>query len=448
MNFEQDQRIRARIGCVSEGAAAPEALTSLCAKAGYSLHTSISAEKLDLCIFDLRGVTISLAKANARVDAMRRTSPEAPALFLIDPDSISREGAALRRFGEIVPTHDEFDHVMARIRETLRLRNIAEEAGERLKTLSALNRAVEFPVIAADTSPPRVLIVGAPGPAAISAFNALATVSDICVCVLTAGQAMRALDHQHFDVALFMPSHKDTATPALLRALRRHPKFSHMALLQLVPDANDLAAAARKGGADFIVQSQIPTRLGLRVEQLARRSRLVQSMRGFLKACAGEGVRDRVSSAFTPGFLTQHGARIAARADETSRPLSVIVLRLTDPSAGKSRAGDRALRHAARLISKITRAEDTTARIAPGVFAFLCPATTLADASHIALRLEGILSNTAFRRDKDGTPCALKVESGAAEHAINTAIGETLSEALRAMERADVLKSPLQQSPQ
>ena len=449
MTAPTEKRWRARIAYVSTGAAPDPALTELCANARYELIHSTSAERADLGLIDIRGETITSRRAAAIAEAIRRKSPDAALLFLVDPQTEGREYSALRRFGEVIPAAGAIDHVAQRLRETLRIRNIAEEAGERLKTLTAINRAVDFPVIATDASPPRILIIGAPGPAAMDAINAISNVADICICVLTAGQAMRALDHQAFDVAIFLPTKDNAATPALTRALRRHPKYKRTSLIQIGDEADDLAKSARQGGAaDFLLRSHITDGLGRRSTLIARRARLLAAMRGFLRACSGEGVRDAASGVFTPTFLGQHGARIAARADQTGRPMSVILTRLVDDSKGRRESDRRALRQGARLLSRITRSEDFVARIAPGIFAVTCPATTLHDAKQIALRIDGVLSNTAFRRDNDGAPQSLKIDVAVAAHKDGAAISETVAAAIRRLPDQGAPKQPRTQSPQ
>ncbi len=444
-----DQRARARIACVTVGAAPDQALTEICAKAGYQIFGSTDADQADLGLVDLRGVQITSRRASSLADAIRRKSPDSALLFVVDPKPEMHEFAPLRRFGEVTPAADAVDHVGRRMRETIRLRNIAEEAGERLKSLAAINRSVDFPVIATDASPPRVLIVGAPGPAAIDAINAIGNVADFCACVLTAGQAMRALDHQPFDLAIFLPTKEDGAIPALTRALRRHPKLGRTALLHIGENVNDLATASRRGGGgEFVLRAHISETLGQRATLIARRARLTHAMRGFLRACSGEGVRDVASGVFTPTFLGQHGARIAARADQTGRPLSVILTRLCDDSKGRRENDRRALRQGARLLGRITRAEDMVARIAPGLFAVICPATTPVDANHIALRIDGVLSNTAFRRNNDGAPQSLKIDVGVATHKQGAAISETIAAGIRKLPGTEKPKQPRQQSPQ
>ncbi len=449
MTANTDQRFRARIAYVNAGAAPDPALTDICAKAGYRVYPTLSADRVDMALVDFRGGRVNARRASKAAEAVRRKSPETSLLFLVDAETEVDEFTVLRRFGDVAPVDQDVEHAARRIRETLRLRNVAEEAGERLKSLTAINRAVDFPVIATDASPPRVLIVGPPCPAAIDAINAVAGTADYCACVLTAGQAMRAFEHQDFDIAVFLPTGGADAIPALTRALRRHPQLSRTALVQISESADELASAARRGGAsDFLLREHVSTALGPRLSIVARRMRLMNAMRGFLRACAGDGVRDRASGVFTPTFLGQHGARLAGRANHTERPLSVILIRLADQTDGRRENGRRALYQGARLLGRVTRAEDMVARVAPGLFAVLCSATNAIDANRIAMRMDGVLSNTAFQRDTAGAPRALDISVAVAAHETGAGISETIAAALRRLPEAQKSTPPLRRSPQ
>lgn len=449
MTANTDQRFRARIACMNAGAAPDPTLTDMCAKAGYRIYPTLDVDRADMALIDFRGGRINARRASTAADAVRRKSPETSLLFLVDSKTDAGEYATLRRFGDVSPVDQDVEHAVRRMREILRLRNVAEEAGERLKSLTAVNRAVDFPVIATDASPPRVLIVGPPGPAAMDAINAVSTTADYCACVLTAGQAMRAFEYKAFDIAVFLPTGDVGAMPALTRALRRHPKLSRTALMQISDSADDLASAARRGGAsDFLLRSHVSAVLGPRLSVIARRTRLMNAMRGFLRACAGDGVRDRVSGVFTPTFLGQHGARLAGRANHTGRPLSVILIRLADQSNGRRENGRRALYQGARLLGRVTRAEDMVARVAPGLFAVLSPATNATDANRIAMRIDGVLSNTAFQRDTAGSPRALDISVAVAVHENGAGISETIAAGLRQLPETQKPTLPRRQSPQ
>ena len=439
---------RARIAFAQLANETHNELHSLCVEAGYVVAPIDDPSPVDIAIIDTRENKLTARRTNVIADKIRKSSPEATLLFVVNREIIQSANTTLKRFGETIPADNQLDHLIPRIQKILRIRNIAEEAGERLKTLTTLNRAVDFPVISTDTSPSRVLIIGTPGPAAIAAINATSTIADLCACVLTPGQAMRALDHQTFDVALFLPSEKNGAMTALVRALRRHPKYGRIALIHIIARNAPLPNMAGCGGADFILESQIALNLAQKIQFAARRARLLHSMRGFLRACAGDGVRDSMSGIFTPTFLGQHGARLLSRSEQTNRPLSLIVVRLGGKGHLNTNTGARTLQKAASLLGRITRAEDLAARISRDTFVILLPATNGEDATRIALRIDGVLSNTAFRNNASDRPSSMHVEVAIQEHEPGAAISEIVARAIVQLPRRQGIKRPQRQSPQ
>lgn len=423
---------RARIACVYSEQAAFDELTLAFRRAGFALLPLGRAAGADVGLVDLRKNPLTTKKAKAVAAAMRRKSPESPIFFLVAPDLDGRVRAALRRLGEVIPAGDNAEHVIERCRQMIRLRNIAEETGERLKSLATLNRLVEFPVIAASDGPANLLIAGAPGAAALTAINALAPSTGKCVCALTAGQTLRALEHDAFDCAVFLPNGENDPLFSLGRALRRHAKHASTAVILVARDLDEISVAVRKGARDFILHAQIDADLGPKVQTAMRRARLMRSMRTFLAACRGESVRDAASGAFTSLFLSEHGARLCARADQTNRALTLTLVGLSAISAPDPRLGRRALHQAARLINRITRAEDMVARIGPDKFIIVHPSTAEADARRAAQRVTGVLANTAFPGADGAPPFSVDVETRVTQRATGASIEESVAGLLRA----------------
>ncbi|NOX83869.1 MAG: diguanylate cyclase [Alphaproteobacteria bacterium] len=398
---------RAQIACVAGDEAAFEALTTAFHQAGFAIARPDAGMSADVGLIDLRRQAVSPRKAKTIAGALRRKSPESPLVFVVDPTLDAAVRTALRRFGEVIPAQDQLGHIVVRCREIIRLRNIAEETGERLKSLATLNRLVEFPVITTTSTQTRILIAGAPGPAAMAAVSAVSAIAGDATCVLNASQAMRALEHDDFDCAIFLPTAENDPMLAFVRTLRRHPKHAHLAIIQIADHPADLATYARKGARDFVLAEQIAVELAAKTQLASRRARLLRSMRKFLNSCKGEGIRDASSGAFTSLFLTEHANRICARADQTGRAMSLTIASLSDADGQASTA--RTLNHAARLINRVTRAEDLVARISRKKFIILSPATSVEDAKKIGLRISGVLANTAFRNQRTDKPYAIDV---------------------------------------
>ncbi|MEM8771133.1 MAG: diguanylate cyclase [Pseudomonadota bacterium] len=437
----QDTRnsCRAKIACVSSDKGALSSLIEAYGEIGYRAAPAHRLETADLGLIDLRGVNVTTRRARAMCDALRRKSPESSLIFLVDPYAPLDRTEPLTRFGEVIPADDILDHVIARSRSILRMRNLAEEAGERLKSLTAVNRVVEFPVISTQTTPPRVLLAGAPGPNAIAAINSMAPVIESCICVLTAAQAMRALKTYDADCMVFLPDVSDRSLTALACALQRHPDYARLPSILIGRSVDHVAALARANLADYLIDSHIAARLPGRVIAAARRGRLAASMRQFLSACAGDGVRDPVSGAYTPTFLTEHGGRLSSRADQTARSLSAISVRLTERDAADNRKTVRyAMETAAGLLKKITRSEDLVARISFDTFAVLCSATNEGDASRIGKRIEGVLSAAGYRQLRSERPYGVHVTAHAVEREPGSAIAELIGKAFAISQQADV----------
>ena len=366
---------------------------------------------------------------------LRRKSPDASVVFLVAPSLNVMVRTALKRYGEVVPAYDDVDHVLTRCKEIIRLRNVAEETGERLKSLSTLNRLVDFPMPTAIDARPRVLIAGAPGTAGLSALNAASSIAEQCFCVLTPSQAMRALEHEDFDCVVFTPTEENDPMLALGRTFRRHPRHSHLALIQLAEHSADLSNYARKGARDFVLTGHIQSELPGKIQIASRRARLMQSMRKFLNSCTGEAIRDQRSGVFTSLFLTEHGNRLCARAEQTGRRLSLTLIKLSRNE--HDHYDNQSLHHIARMINCVTRAEDMAARIARDKFLLLSPSTTLEDAQKIGVRVSGVLSNTAFRTKHSPTPIAISTSTYSHQHRYGARIEEEVAHVIKHSERSE-----------
>lgn len=447
MDSETATAPRARIACISRDEKSLEALTVTFKTAGYEVAPPGSGAA-DLCLVDLRSQSVSAKKARSLAAVLRHRSAEASIFFLIDPSLTHRGRAALRRFGEVIPAAAGCEHLIERCRQMIRLRNIAEEAGERMKSLASLNRSVEFPPIATLDKPLKVLIAGAPGPAASACINAVRHIAEDYVCVLTAGQALRAMELQGFDAAVFLPSGENDPLFSLTRAMHRNKTIAGVPIIHIADKKAELPVLAKRGANEFMLHQHVSDDLGARIQLAARRYRLLRSMRVFLKACNGEGVRDNASGAFTSAFLAEHGARLCARADQTDRPLCATLVHLSPNHEYESAPGRKVLHQAARLMKRVTRAEDVTARIGPDTFLILSPATIESDARALALRIDGVLSNTVFRGGNDQTLYSVKVSTAICMRRPGEAIEEVVANAIKARRNAQSATPPRRQSPQ
>ncbi|MEX0644586.1 MAG: diguanylate cyclase [Parvularculaceae bacterium] len=436
MDSDQNKKPRARIAWLSLDAGALARAAPQFEKAGYLLVDGILPGPADLAVIDFRARRVSAQAAQRLAAVTRRKAPECGIVYLGSTLLSAPERAHLRRSGELVLVEDDLRSAVETCRQRLRVRNVAEETGERLKSIAASTRLAEFPPIEASSAPPAILVAGAPGPLALVGLRIAESINDKSAAVLSAGQVMRALELGTFDCAIFIAKSDGDPLFGLARSMRRHRRFRDLPVIMICADAPALARIAANWGSETLSYHQIGDDLGGRLLSLARRARLVGAMRRFLSACAGDGVRDRVSGAFTPQFFHQHAERLFARAQQTERAVALIGLRLVPAISGEDAAGARLLTEAARLINRTSRAEDCVGRLSGDTFVALLNATTADDAATAARRIEGVFSNTMFRARGELAPFSVAAATAAVERPAGACVEEAIAAVLAKLNAA------------
>ena len=427
--MEQIASARARIAV--HGETGTGAATRLLA-AGYELVAQDA--RADLHVIDLRGGAVTARAARQTAAQLRRASPECGIVYLAAPNMPAVERAHLRRSGDLAFDDGDRSGLVRICRQRLRIRNVAEEAGERLKSVAALTRLSEFPPIETSAAPPSVLVAGVAGPLALAAISAASGAAERCEAALSAAQAMHALESGLYDCAVFLPKAAGDPLLGLARTMRRHRRLQDVPVIVGGGDRTGAFAFEAASNAEPMPAAHFDADLPARLVLLTRRARLMGAMRRFLSHCAGEGVRDRICGAFTPSFFGQHAERTFARADHTGRAVSLVGVRLASPVADDQDIGGvRVLTEAARLINRVTRAEDCVGRIASDTFVVLMSATARAGAEGAAQRIEGVVANTMFRTRAGRKLFAVAAATAAIERAPGTHVEEALAAVLGAL---------------
>lgn len=428
---------RARIAWLSAdgGTAPPQDCFEAFAAAGYRASLGAGASPVDVAVIDLEERRIAAKTVESLAAAVRRAAPECVLVFRTDEAASASERACLRRSGEVVLASAGPAPLVAAARNRLRLRNIAEEAGERLKSIAATTRLAEFPPIETSAAAPSVLIAGGPGPASLAALSAVEPVAARAAGALTPAQAMRALEGADFDVVVLTPSGPNDIIVALARTLRLRRRWQDLPFIVIAPGKLADAGWASGFAAETIAEERLAEDLAARTLSAARRARLAAAMRRFLSACAGDGVRDRLSGAFAPAFFSLHAERLLARADATGRPLSLVGVKLFAPAGEELSASANTLTHAARLVRRVMRAEDFLARLTHDTFVALAPATTGEDAALIARRIEGVVAHAMFQ-GSSGRPFSVGAAATAQLRPRGVRLEESLACVLAQLNRA------------
>ena len=330
---------------------------------------------------------------------MARARSAAPAAGLIILASAGMDGdarALLRRHGDVCYVGADAAPVIAAIRERLRLAGLADEMGERVRSLIADGRTLAFAGLREKPSHLSVLIAGKPSPLMLNTCNAISGAATQTTCVFSAGQVMRALDHCRFDAVVLLPSEENDLLIALARAFRRHRDHRKLSVILASDDEDLLDRCASRDGFDTILGDHIHSDIAPRLETQTRRSRMAAVMREFLRS--GEGCGGGKDGAASARFFAHHAVRAFRRADETRQAISLVALSLEPRSEeGADIAIAPALYDALRTSTRLVRAEDLIARLTPSTLIFMLRGAGEPDAAQIAARLEGVIGGTLLR---------------------------------------------------
>jgi PleD family two-component response regulator len=329
--------------------------------------------------------------------ARARAVAPAAGLIITASSSVDREARSLlRRHADVCYVGADAAPVIAAIRERLRLSGLADEMGERVKSLIADGRTISFSGFREKPHQLSVLVAGKPSPLTLSACNAIRKVATQVSCVFSAGQVMRALDHSHFDCAIFHPTGETDLLIALARALRRHRDHRKLSVFLTSEDDELLDRCSSRDGFDSIIAGHLASDLAHRLDIAARRARMASSMREFLQSKEGcGGGKDGAAGA---RFFAHHAVRVFRRADETGTPISLAALSLEPHnSEGAQDAAEAALDDALRTATKLVRAEDLIAKLTPTTLIFMLRGARACDAVRVAERLQGVISGTLLR---------------------------------------------------
>ncbi len=349
----------------------------------------------DIALLDVRGAESPAHSANDLSELAKRLFIPGGLIVTASQSIDVHERAALRKIGDVCFTTASHEPLIGVLRERLRLASLAEETGERLKTLVSLGSSFQFPTIDLEGKRPSVLIAGHASPLTLSASNAVREWAGETTCVFSAGQVMRALDHTTFDAAIFIPEDENDLLLALARALRRHRQHRRMPVLLTSNEEGLVERLTARDGFDCILPDHLDSDLAPRVNLNVRRASMAAAMRQFLHSADGGG--GKPLTAVNAKFFAQHAVRLYQRAKDTGRPLSLIGLAIDPKSPSLSKAElNSAVSQAIKTAARIIRAEDMVARLTPTMLIILA-STTEKNSAKIAERLDGVVSGTLSR---------------------------------------------------
>ncbi len=269
--------------------------------------------------------------------------------------------------------------------------------------------------------PPRVLTVGEPAPRFLALSNALREAGADAVGAFTPYTAFDYLHDQPFDAVVLWAGDETAEALSIAAGMRRNTRLFHVPAMLYADtlDRLNLSEVFHRGVSDVAGPEISEVEAAERVLELAQAYRRQSAIRQALERARGSGLMDAATGLFTRDLFATHLGRISAAARARNRPLSVAVLRISDrPEMARARTGgwlDRAVPQIGSMISRLVRAEDVAARLAPEIFALALPATPLHAARAVGERIAAVIGCTAFEAGRDRPPFVVEFDVGAAE---------------------------------
>ncbi|MDY6923529.1 MAG: diguanylate cyclase [Pseudomonadota bacterium] len=304
--------------------------------------------------------------------------------------------------------------------ETLVRAAIAEEeVSLREATFAARGEPLLIPE--PDASPLRVLAAGKPDRHFLALSNALTGRGCDVVAAPTPYTAFDYLHERPFDAAVLWGAEDHTPALSIASGMKRNTRLYHIPAVLYLRGSGEinLSELYNRGFADVAAADTPEEETAERIVALARHHRRHVAIRRALESARGSGLTDPATGLFTPELFASHLARVADGARLRRRPLSVVVLRVSEtPALLEARKGgwlDRALPQIGAMVSRLIRTEDTAARLSPDVFALALPATRGPAGRIAADRIAAVIGCTAFDAGPDRSPFVVEFEVGVAE---------------------------------
>ena len=367
---------------------------------------------LETVILDAR-----LPDAVEGVSALRRTvSPRRLPIMTIGEEATDWPAGAAD-IAMSAPPHPA--QAALRLENLVRAAIAEEEMVLREATFAARGEPLSPPE--ADASPLRVLAAGKPDRHFLALSNALSARGCEVVAAPTPYTAFDYLHERPFDAAVLWGAEDHAPALSIASGMKRNTRLYHVPAVLYLRGSGEinLSELYNRGFADIAAADTPEEETAERIVALARHHRRHLAIRRTLESARGSGLTDPATGLFTPELFASHLARVAEGARQRRRPLSVVVLRVSETAAVAEarRDGwlDRALPQIGAMVSRLIRTEDTAARLSPDVFALALPATRGAAARIAADRIAAVIGCTAFDAGPDRSPFVVEFEVGVAE---------------------------------
>ncbi len=287
----------------------------------------------DIVIIDARSVKTVTENHFARIDGLKHQHPEASLMVVTDIAAPYGLRQSLKQYGIVCAIGQEPELLLPRLERLLENLALADECGERLKTLSSLNKSFEAQTsLRPSSADMRVLVAGTPSPLSLRTFSSLKKAGFKVTAAISVPQTIRYLENGSFDSLVMLPGNKAAVYSSLIKLLRRNDKTRTLPVLVLSEELTETSDEAGyrylTQGADLVLAGRDEEEAIMsEVKAFAKRNRLTKSMRQFLRKSVMPD-RSTKSLACDLPFFETHLARQCSSSKMSGRHLCLSVFQL------------------------------------------------------------------------------------------------------------------------
>ncbi|WP_306249507.1 hypothetical protein [Parvularcula sp. IMCC14364] len=425
------------------GAVRDETYAELLTDNLYKVLTAkdLSAETdADILLLDGRHLASLAQESTAALQSLKEQHPKSAVMIIISPETRSELRQALKQHGTLCASGNKPELLLPRIKRLLENLSLADECGNRLKTLASLNRysSANSP-LHTEAKPVRVLVTGPASAVLLRVFSSLEQESFEVTAAMSVPQTTRYLETCAFDALVIVPGGKGKVYASLIKLLRRNDRTRTLPIIVFsginLHGSGQPAYHYLKQGADTVLpESDIEKSALPEVQAFARRNRLTKSMRQFLRQSVQSETRPKQLICETD-FFENHLARQCANSRNTTRSLCLSAFRLR--SAGDRQPARQTCKQAVSYMDMVINDTDLITVISDDLILLSQPATSLVDARQTRQKIVNLLHEIRFQSSFAGQAYEdLYVDSSTVSYGESETPEDMIARALNTLEKS------------
>jgi len=292
--------------------------------------------------------------------------------------------------------------LLARVRSLVRLKMVMDEWRMREETYGSFGALNSQILEEEDLRGAKILVIDDNKINSNKVVKALEGDSHTVISVTSSQQGFDAFRDKGFDVVVASLLLRQEDGLRLTSQLRTNEESRQIPILLIVEeeDTTRLAKGLDLGANDYIVKPVDPAELCARVRTQVRRKRYQDRLRGNYERSITMALTDSLTGLHNRRYLEAHLGGLIKRAQETQKPLSVLMFDIDHfkqvNDVHGHRVGDEVLQEIANRVRRNVRGFDLATRYGGEEFIVIMPDTGIDVAMTVAERLRIKIAETPF----------------------------------------------------